>query len=72
MVNLFSQARWVEIQSAEIEVNSVGRPLFVSGSTDTNSASVDATADACDRSVAGLWNDRNNDSPQVHSDSFGS
>ena len=65
MGSLILESDWIEIQSSEIEVNSVGQPLFISKSTGTNFDGFDAAVDAFRRTIADVENDRIDDSPQV-------
>ena len=44
----------MEIHTSETHVNCIGKPLYISGSTDTNIDGIDATVDVCGMGASGF------------------
>ena len=68
---MLADGLWVEIESAKVEVNGVGKALLVAEAMAPNLDRLDAAVDAFSRSIADLQNDSIQDTPQVLLDPTG-
>ena len=62
---LFLEAYWIEVQSTEIEVNRIGKPLFVSESSCANFDHLDPAVHAFRWAITDTENDGIYDAPQM-------
>ena len=70
-VELNSDAIGMEVESTTVEVNGIGKPLFVAESSAAHLDGLDPAVDAFSRTIAHLQKDRIQDAPEVILDGLG-